>query len=292
LEEENFMRHSLGLIGVIALGGLLAACTNDTSQISKMTVKGGDFEKGLHKGYLKLAKGEHKENDWGDASKFEQRAKLAAMGKPTAPEMLSARAISKKHKKPLNAGYMRLTAAMAKGGALKAGKEAAAAQTSFDCWMQEAEENLQPKHIAACRNDFYGAMSLLEAAVDKRRMVAKKAPAKKKARKPQTVKYVVYFDFNSAKLSKSGKTAVDFIKADLKKGAKVSVAAFTDRAGSTEYNNILASKRAKEIYSALNKTGIKSDIGVAVFGEEQNSVATKDGVKERLNRRVEVSVTQ
>ena len=84
-----------------------------------MNVKGGEFEKGLHTGYLKLAKAEHSEYDWGDAVQFEDRAKLAAMGKPTAPEMLSARAVPKKHKKPLTAGYMRLTEAMAKGGALK-----------------------------------------------------------------------------------------------------------------------------------------------------------------------------
>jgi len=277
------------------LGSLLVACTNSTTEISKLSVKGGDYEKGLHAGYVKLAKQEHSEDDWGDAVKFEDRAKMAAIGKPTAPEMLSARAIPAAHKKSLTSGYKRLNAAMTKGGVLKSGKHAALAQTNLDCWMQEAEENLQPKHIAACRSDFYGAMALLEAAMDAPVMVAKKAPAakkKKKASKPQTTKYVVYFDFNSAKLSDTGKTAVDFIKADVKKGAKVSLAAYTDRAGSTEFNNVLASKRAKEVYSALSKAGIKSDIGVAVFGEEQPSVATKDGMKERLNRRVEVTVTQ
>ena len=284
------MQHSFGLIATIALGGLLAACSN-SAQISKMNVKGGDFEKGLHKGYLKLAISEYKEDDWRDSGKFEERAKLAAMGKPTAPEMLSARAIPKVHQKPLGAGYKRLTVALAKGGALKAGKHAAAAQTGFDCWMQEAEENLQPKHIAACRNNFYGAMTLVEAAVEKPRMVAKKV-TKKKARKPQTVKYVLYFDFDSAKLSKTGKTGIDVIKSHVKKGAKVSLSAFTDRAGSAKYNDILSAKRAKEVFSALEKSGIKNDIGVAVFGQEKNAVETKDGVKEPLNRRVEVFVTQ
>ena len=148
-----------------------------------------------------------------------------------------------------------------------------------------------PVICAACRNKFYGAITLLEGAVYKRQMVAKKAP-KKMARKPQTTKYVVYFDFNSAKLSKTAKLAIKFIKADVKKGAKISLTAFTDRSGSNEYNSILASKRAKAVYAALNKAGIKGDIGVAVYGEERNSIATKDGVKERLNRRVEVSVTQ
>ncbi|MBT5047906.1 MAG: OmpA family protein [Rhodospirillaceae bacterium] len=285
------MNKLVGVVAAVALGGLLAACGNNTAEIAKMGVKGGAYEKGLHKGYLKLARDEHKEYDYGDAVTFEERAVMAAKGKPTAPEMVSARSIPKKHQKGLAAGYKRLTAAMSKGGAKKAGKHAAAAQTSFECWMQEAEENLQKKHIAACRNKFYGDMAQLENAVYASPVkVAKKK--KKKARKPQTIQYVVYFDFNSAKLSKSGMNAVDFIKGNTKKGAKISLAAFADRAGSPEYNNILATKRAKAVFGALQKAGIKDDIGISVFGEEKNSVKTKDGVKQKLNRRVEVLVTQ
>jgi hypothetical protein len=106
------MGDSLRIIGVCILGGLLAACSTNTAPISKMSVKGSDYEKGLHKGYLKLANDEHAESDWSDGNKFAERAKLAAMGKPTAPEMLSARAVPKKHMKPLAAGYKRLNAAM------------------------------------------------------------------------------------------------------------------------------------------------------------------------------------
>lgn len=285
------MKKSLAIVTALALGGLLSACGNNTAEIAKMGVKGGAYEKGLHKGYLKLARDEHKEYDYGDAVTFEDRAKMAAMGKPAALEMVSARKIPTKHQKGLAAGYKRLNSAMAKGGAKKAGKHAAAAQTSFECWMQEAEENLQKKHIAACQNQFYGAMALLEGAVYASPVkVAKKK--KKKARKPQTHQYVVYFDFNSAKLNQSGMNALDFMKGNIKPNAKVSVAGYADRSGSTNYNNILATKRAKTIYSALEKAGVKSEIGVSVFGEEKPSINTKDGVREKLNRRVEVTVTQ
>lgn len=287
------MRNPLGLIAVVAIGGLLAACSNNTAQISKMKVKGGAYEKGLHKGYVNLARAEHKEDDWSDAGKFEERAKMAATGKPTAPEMLSARALPKKYVKELDTAYGRLTSALDKDGAKKNGKFAALAQTNFDCWMQEAEEDTQPKHISACRSMFYGALAILEESVNEPKMMKTAAkPKKKKARKPQTVKYVVYFDFNSAELNRAGMNAIDFMKSNVKKNAKVSLSAYTDRSGSTEYNNILASKRAKAVYAALEKAGIKSEIGVSVFGEEQNTVKTNDGVKERLNRRVEVSVTQ
>lgn len=287
------MQNILKATVAVALFSLLAACSNNTAEISKMKVEGGAYEKGLHKGYLKLARSEHSEDDWGDAGKFEDRAKMSAMGKPPAPEMLSARTLSKKHSKDLGAGYSRLTAALNRGGAEKAGKAAALAQTNFDCWMQEAEEDMQPKHISACRSMFYGALSMVEEAVNDPKMkVAKKAKKKKKARKPQSLDYVIYFDFNSAKLNESGMTAIDFIKSNVKKNAKVSLTAFADRSGSAEYNNILATKRAKTVYTAIKKSGVKNEVDIAVFGEEKNSVTTKDGVRQRLNRRVVVTVVQ
>ena len=87
-------------ISVCIVGGLLMACSTNTAPISKMSVKGGDYENGLHKGYIKLANAEHAESDWSDGNKFAERAKLAAMGKPPSPEMLSARAIPKTHMNP------------------------------------------------------------------------------------------------------------------------------------------------------------------------------------------------
>lgn len=286
------MRKLFSVIGTVALGGLLAACANNTAEISKMSVKGGAYEKGLHKGYLKLAKSEHQEGDWSDATKFEDRAKLAAMGKPSAPEKLSQRKLIKKYKEPLGSAHKRLTQALAQGAAKKAGKHAAIAQTNFDCWMQEAEENLQPKHIGACRSLFHGALAMMEDAVKEPKMKVAKKKKKKKARKPQTVKYVVYFDYNSAKLNSAGKNAIDFIKGNVKKGARVSVAAYTDRAGAPEYNDNLAIKRAQTIMFALKDAGVKNELRTTIYGEGRNAVKTKDGVRNRLNRRVEISVRQ
>ncbi len=106
------------------------------------------------------------------------------------------------------------------------------------------------------------------------------------------MKYVVYFNFNSARLSKNARTVIDMVKGNAKKGAKVSLAGFTDRAGSKPYNDVLATKRAKVVFNSLVKAGVKGAIETAAYGEERNAVATKDGVAERLNRRVEISVTR
>ena len=58
------MRKTSLLVVTLAFGGLLASCSGDnTAEIAKMKVKGGAYEKGLHKGYLTLAKSEHGEYD-------------------------------------------------------------------------------------------------------------------------------------------------------------------------------------------------------------------------------------
>ena len=154
------MSKSLRLFAVLVVGGLLAACSN-TAEIGKMKVQGGKFEKSLHKNYVKLAKQEHQEDDWGDAWKFEDRAKAAAMGKPTAPEPVNARKLAKKYHGPLSKAYAQLTSALNRGGAKANPAAAANAQTNYECWMQEAEENRQPKHIATCRSLFSGSMWML-----------------------------------------------------------------------------------------------------------------------------------
>lgn len=51
---------------------------------------------------------------------------------------------------------------MLRGGAVFAPAEAATAQAAFDCWMQEQEENFQPRDIGACQNRYLAAMARLE----------------------------------------------------------------------------------------------------------------------------------
>lgn len=286
------MTRVIGLVAALSIGVLLAGCSN-TAQIGKMSVKGGAFEKGLHKNYIKLANAEHEEDDWADGWRFEDRAKMAAMGKPTSPEMLSARSIPKKHRKPLASAYNRLTAAFRAGGAKKAGKQAANAQTSFECWMQEAEENIQPKHIGACRNKFYGAMALLEGAAYAAPRMASKPMEAKTSGPPRTKNFLVFFDLDSAKIGggegKSLNAAAKFFKAT--KGASIYVTGHADRSGSKKYNMKIAEERAGAVAKALTGMGIKKrQLGSFVQGENDPAVPTRDGVKEPRNRRVVISV--
>ena len=279
------MSIKLNLVAVLAMGGLLAACS--TAEVAKMPVKGGAYEKGLHSGYIQLADMEYSEDDWPDGDIFVDRARLAAMGNPSAPEPLSARKLISKHSKPLGAARTRLVAAL-DGGAVKSmGDLAAKAQVSFECWMQEAEENMQPKHIAACRNDFYGYMARLEAGAPAP-MMADPAPAD-----PRKQDFIVYFDLDGEKVSEEGativKAAAGFAKRN--KATNLYVTGHTDRSGSREYNTKLAKSRTDAVIAALTSMKVKkSAIGSVVYGEDNLAVSTADGKTEGRNRRVVISV--
>jgi len=230
------------ITAVAVAAGFLAAC--GTADIANMSVKGEDFNKGLRDGYVKLANSEYDQTELSSGDDFSSRAKMAAMGKASAPEGISSRRLVPPHKAQLISARARLVSALGKGAAKVIPGQAAKAQPSFDCWMEQAEENIQPKDIAACRKQFNDAMKQVEAAL---------APKKK---------------------------------------AKITVTGYADRAGNEDYNSILATKRANAVVAAFDKAGLKNPLSVAVFGEKSPAVKTGDGKRERLNRRVEVHVTQ
>ncbi len=277
------MRNSLKLMTLLALGGVLAAC--GTASIENLQVTGSAFDKSLYKGYLSLAKLEYEEMDIRDGDAFSDRAVASAKGTPPGPEAIAARELPARTVGELSKARNSLVSALGRGAASKDPANAALAQVMFDCWMQEREEDIQPEDVARCRGQFEKAMARVDAALGKQVAKAKPKPA-------QTTKYVVYFDFNSAALSKNARIVIDMVKGAAKTGAKIAVVGFTDRAGPSAFNNVLATKRTKAVTASLVKARVEGTIKTAAYGEERNAVATKDGVRERLNRRVEISVTR
>ena len=278
------MRRPLKLIALLALAGALAGC--ETASIDNLQVTGSAFDKSLYKGYLSLAKLEYDEMDIDDGDAFSNRAVASAKGTPPGPEAIAARNLPARTVGELTTARNSLVSALGRGAAAKDPANAALAQVMFDCWMQEQEEDIQPEDVARCRAQFDKAMVRVAAALGKKMAVAKPKPA-------QTTKYVVYFDFNSASLGKTARTVIAMVKGDAKKGARITVVGFTDRSGASAFNNVLSTKRTKAVTASLIRAGIKgAAIETAAYGEEQNAVATRDGVREMLNRRVEISLTR
>ncbi len=105
--------------------------------------------------------------------------------------------------------------------------------------------------------------------------------------------FVVYFDWDSDKLDAQAQLVLSEAEAAIGKlgGARISVIGNTDRSGPSAYNEGLAKRRAQAVAQALAERGLPAKVvGRKGYGEARPLVKTEDGVRKRLNRRVEIVV--
>jgi len=236
---------------------------------------GSEFNRRLYEGYLALAASEREEYDWRDSAAFSRKALAAADDQDVAPDALYDRKLPESARGDLSAARKELTALLQKGAREKAPAIAAEAQVSFDCWMQEQEENWQPEDIAACRERFRVALAQVRTAMG----YASGAQ-------------VVYFKTGSADVAKAQLEKL-MKAAALAKGTsyKILVSGHTDSVGSSEKNEALSAARAKVVSDLLVSAGVKAEqIQAKHFGATQPAVETKPGMAEARNRRVELLI--
>jgi len=125
--------------------------------------------------------------------------------------------------------------------------------------------------------------------------VAAPAPAPVPAPKPtQAViakSYLVFFDFDKSNITPEAQKIIEQAAANAKtsKATSISLTGHTDAAGSEKYNMALSLRRANAVKAALVKLGIpENEISVVGKGKSDPLVATKDGVREPQNRRVQI----
>ncbi len=103
--------------------------------------------------------------------------------------------------------------------------------------------------------------------------------------------YLVFFDFDSSRLTPEATSIVDTAAANAVQvgRTRIEVTGHTDRSGSRQYNMVLSQKRAQSVMERLVAQGIpRGDIAVFAKGEDQPLIPTGDGVREAQNRRVEI----
>ncbi len=165
---------------LMALAALsLAACgvNYDVMEARSLPNGGAEFHRALQTDYADLAAAEKAEADWGDTKVFVQRARRAASGDTFPPESITARDLPDYSVSTLSDGRSRPVAALDDGARTGLPVMAAMAQSGFDCWMQEQEEDRQPEDIAACRSSFNIALRALEAAAARPAAAAPAPPA-------------------------------------------------------------------------------------------------------------------
>lgn len=103
----------------------------------------------------------------------------------------------------------------------------------------------------------------------------------------------VYFEFDSTDVPADTSALLDELTLTTAACSwkRFVVVGHTDRAGSNAYNEALALRRADAIVAMMQARGIgESVIAASGRGETDTAVDTPDGVRERLNRRVEITV--
>lgn len=109
-----------------------------------------------------------------------------------------------------------------------------------------------------------------------------------------TSEFVVYFEWDRSNLNQA---ALETIDAAVNRAREcnvggVVVVGHTDTSGSTAYNQGLSERRASVVRDALVARGIGAGaISTQARGETDLARATRDGVREPLNRRTAVTIT-
>jgi outer membrane protein OmpA-like peptidoglycan-associated protein len=177
--------------------------------------------------------------------------------------------------------------------------DASKMQFYFDCWLNEEIFYTRFGLITNCRRNFLTILQVLEFQVSlaneevleeilqKRDREITRPPAQKK-------KFIVYFDFDSAKINEmAGRKIWEIIKyVNTLPTYKLRISGHTDREGRVEYNKKLSEERIKSVvhYLVRNKIPEENIIEVRSEVESDPSVITDDETKEFLNRRVEVII--
>jgi len=273
---KTIMKAS-AVFGAVAM---LSACAGnyDVSGVSAMGDQGDAFASALHKRYVERAEFEVKEGDWQSVDFFNSRAQMSAMGNAPAVQMPGDRKL-KVDVDAINLAYTSLSGALKTNAPQVAPDACARAQTWFEHWMEQSEEGHQADHVAMMRGEYEKAIP------DCTGKMAMAMPAAL----PEP--FIVYFMHDSFDLSSANlaliKRAAD--AADAAKVTRVVLIGHTDRSGSSEYNKGLSRARVVAVGNALMEAGVaRSMVTKSSAGETSPQVKTEDGMRERMNRRVEV----
>ena len=249
-------------------------------QARAMRPTGDAFHRSLYEGYMEHAEYEYGplNMDYRDAIYEAEKAMVAARGGTPTPTEMSERVEPSDKVDELTQARQRLVAALAAGAPTAHPEEAGKAQAFFDCWMEQQEENFQPKDIAYCRDGFYANLQVIE---------------QRPSQMPELVSLStdVLFDFDKATLRSQYQPDLNRLAETLVKDTTVRVLVwgYTDTAGSADYNQRLSERRAETVARYLQSKGVsRSRMEIKGWGETHLAVQTPDNTPEQRNRRVEL----
>ena len=290
------------------------------SKLQKEPRLGDKFSINLTNEYQSIAEYEMNEmKDEVDALYFARKGFLSAQGEHVAPELLENWKIPEKQIVFLKKARNELVQLLPESK-LKAPVLSAKAQSAFDCWVEQQEENWQLNHIDKCKKKFrdsinkiYNILNPIELNKDipadtvNANTVESDDTSNNQAtdsvnttqnqnnREKIIDTYRIYFEFDSYKLSNKNIDKIKDIFNVYTSGSyiNITIEGHTDSVGSNKYNSVLSLKRADSVKNAFLKLGIdNNEINILSFGESKPLIATQDGVREAKNRRAKVIISE
>ena len=298
-------------LATVLAATLLSACTYDIAAVREseprvgswpfeftQAPRGASFEEALAREYKVLTLFENDEMyDYTSAGQYAERVLSLQKGETVDPARLEDFDLPADHLPALEEARATVMTLFDEGVREAWPAESARLQSSFDCWVEQQEENHQPDDIARCRVAYNEALGNLRVAMTPppEPVVQDEEPVVATAPAPAVEyedSYTVYFDFNSAELNEEAlgtlETVVDALRA-LNAGA--SIVGHADTSGAVSYNQSLSEARAEAVSRVLQDAGIRpSVVTISGLGETDLAVATGDNVREALNRRAVINI--
>lgn len=292
------MKNEIQYSSVLA-AAILVAAYSPHLHAQTAAPSAGAFEQALASDYQALSAAERAQGDERDALTYSRRASAAAEGQPTAPDLVELRLpfLKNKYVSELSQARARLVTALDESGRTNAPADAARAQASYDCWLEQSSEDLQPEDINACRDSFLAAIVKVEAAAS----VEVATPPPPPAPPPPAAGTVLltlegtHFDFDKSTLRPDAimklNQAVQLLNDN--QAIRVAVDGHTDSVGSDAYNQSLSERRANAVVDFLVGKGIdRSRLTSTGYGEAR-PVDSNDTAEGRArNRRVDLIVAE
>ena len=273
------------------------------------------FSQALSNAYLEFALYEMNEmHDEIDSSYFAEKGYKARIGQEVLPELINNWDIDIVFLDKVNNKRKELISTLSSNRAKGFPILSARTQLGFDCWLEQLEESWQKDHIKKCydmmntgletlsQSNINHNKDIVEKTIIKKKNIKKVITEKEEIKEIKNIvnvddklKFEIYFAHNMYKLNNDIKYSIKKIYDNYlgTNNFTIEVIGHTDRSGSEQYNITLSKLRANSVKKYLKSLGIMEErISTFYFGEKKPKIITKDGIKEKINRRVEIFVNK
>jgi len=245
-------------------------------------IQTGDFNSWLAHEYQRRTGVERfVDYEWTHAGRLAEKGYAAMNGENVLPWVPSDWNVASADLPELEAQRARLIAAL-NAHRQTAPEACAKAQVYYDGWLEQAHDNdygpgfegpVQPDYVASEKASYYEWIPLCEGMADQ--------------------DFIIYFAWDRYDLTDAAAAVIDEIASYVGQwsGASVALDGHADTSGTASYNVGLSQNRADTVRDALDAHGVGTG-SVEWFGETRPAVPTGDGVREPLNRRVEVHISR